>query len=192
MDEQQPRLLDKVRQKIRLRHYSIRTEKAYVSWIKRFILFHNKRHPIDMSVKEIEDFLSFLANKGHVSASTQNQAFNSILFLYNEVLEKRLDEKIQAVRAKRRIRIPTVFKHNDAMHVLDFMEGVNKLIAQILYGSGLRLMEAVRLRVKDIDFNMRQIIVRSGKGDKDRITVLPNMIIDQMKKAFGKGKGATR
>jgi integron integrase len=188
MNEQQPRLLDKVREKIRIRHYSIRTERAYVSWIKRFILFHNKRRPKDMSVKEIEDFLSFLANKGHVSALTQNQAFNSILFLYNEVLEKRLDEKIQAVRAKRRVRIPVVLTHDEAMQVLDFIEGVNKLIAQLLYGSGLRLMEAVGLRVKDIDFNMKQIIVRSGKGDKDRITIFPNIIFDQMKKHLEKVK----
>jgi len=167
------KLLDRVRDKIRLKHYSIRTEKSYITWIKRFIIFHNKRHPEKMGVKEIEEYLTYLAKERYVAASTQNQAFNSILFLYNEVLEIRLDEKINAVRAKNHIRVPVVLTRDEVFQILDLMEGTNKLIAQLLYGSGLRVMEAVRLRVKDIDFNMKQIIIRSGKGNKDRITLFP-------------------
>jgi integrase len=173
MIEHSPKLLDQVRGKIRLKHYSIRTEKSYITWIKRYIIFHNRRHPGDMGVKEIEEYLTYLAEKRHVAAATQDQAFNAILFLYNEVLDIQLDEKINSVRAKTRIRVPVVLTVDEAFQVLDLMEGTNKIIAQFLYGSGLRIMEAVRLRVKDLDFNMEQVIVRNGKGNKDRITMFP-------------------
>jgi len=177
----QPKLLDLVREKIRLKHYSIRTEEAYISWIKRYIYFHNKRHPKDMGQKEIEAFLTDLAVKGKVSASTQNQAFNALLFLYKQVLNKNVFDNVGALRAKRPKRIPTVLTFEEIMQIIDSITGVYKLMVKLLYGSGLRGIECVRLRVKDIDFEMNQIIVRDGKGQKDRVTMLPEDVKPSLK-----------
>ena len=169
----QPKLLDIVRNKIRLKHYSIRTEEAYVSWIKRYIYFHNKRHPKDMGKKEIETFLTDLAVKGNVSASTQNQAFSALLFLYEKVLNKNVFKNIDALRAKKPQRLPTVLTFDETMEIIDSITGIFQLIVKLLYGCGVRGIECVRLRVKDIDFEMNQIVVRDGKGQKDRSTMLP-------------------
>ena len=169
----QPKLLDIVRNKIRLKHYSIRTEEAYVSWIKRYIYFHNKRHPKDMGEKEIEAFLTDLAVKGNVSASTQNQAFSALLFLYEKVLNKNVFKNIDALRAKKPQRLPTVLTFDETMEIIDSITGIFQLIVKLLYGCGVRGIECVRLRVKDIDFEMNQIVVRDGKGQKDRVTMLP-------------------
>ncbi|MDP8247526.1 MAG: phage integrase N-terminal SAM-like domain-containing protein [Candidatus Tritonobacter lacicola] len=157
------KLLDRVSELMRLRHYSIRTERSYIGWIKRYILFHKKRHPGEMGVQEIEAFLTHLAVDRKVSRSTQNQAFNALLFLYREVLKLTLDEKIQAVRAKRQRKLPVVMTRDEVRLVIEAMAGTCGLMAKVMYGSGLRLMEGVRLRVKDLDFSMNQITVRSGK-----------------------------
>ncbi|HEY76062.1 MAG TPA: integron integrase [Thermoflexia bacterium] len=171
------KLLDQVRDAIRRKHYSIRTEEAYVSWIKRFILFHNKRHPREMGAPEIEAFLTHLAVERRVAASTQNQALSAILFLYREVLGIDLDLPLHAVRAKRPRRLPTVLTHEEALRVIAALSGTHQLMAKLLYGSGLRLMECVRLRVKDLDFDQHIILVRDGKGAKDRVTILPDSLI---------------
>lgn len=171
-----PKLLDHVRQAIRTRHYSGKTEKAYVHWIKRFIFFHNKRHPMEMAEAEIGQFLSSLATDGHVSASTQNQAFNAILFLYDQVLGKKIGLIDGVVRAKRPQRLPVVLTKDEVKNVIDRMTGVPRLMAILLYGGGLRLMECCRLRVKDIDFYQNEILVRAGKGNKDRHTTLPSTV----------------
>ena len=171
-----PKLLEQVRNAIRARHYSDRTEKAYVHWIKRYIFFHDKRHPAEMAEPEIGRFLSSLATDGHVSASTQNQAFNALLFLYKEVLNKNLGLIEGVVRAKRPQRLPVVLTKDEVKKVIDCMNGVPRLMAILLYGAGLRLMECCRLRVKDIDFSRNEIIVRSGKGNKDRYTMLPTAV----------------
>ena len=171
------KLLDRVRDAIRVKHYSIRTEDAYVSWIKRYILFHNKRHPREMGVSDIEAFLTYLAVEQHVAASTQNQALSALLFLYREVLKKDLERPVDSVRAKRPKRLPTVLTKEEVFKVIGFLSGTHQLMAKLLYGSGLRLMECVRLRVKDVDFTQRQIIVRDGKGQKDRVTMLPDVLI---------------
>ncbi len=168
------KLLDKVRQSIRLKGYSIRTEKSYVSWIKRFILFHGKRHPQDMGKSEIEAFLSHLVMERNVASSTQNQAFNAILFLYKYVLDTDMPEDINALRSKKPVRVPTVMTREETLKLLALMHGTHQLMAKLIYGCGLRVMECVRLRIKDIDFEMNQIVVRDGKGKKDRITVLPD------------------
>lgn len=170
------KLLDQVREIIRLKHYSRSTEKTYVFWIRRFILFHQKRHPREMGEPEIEAFLTYLAIRRKVSASTQNQAFNALLFLYRHVLHKELKESIQAVRAKRPQRLPTVLSREEAKRIIDAMEDTEKLIVQILYGCGLRLMECLRLRVKDLDFELNQIVIHDGKGQKSRRTMLPEAI----------------
>jgi integron integrase len=176
-----PKLLDQVRQTIRTRHYSDRTEKAYVHWIKRYIFFHNKRHPQEMAEAEIAGFLSSLATVGRVSASTQNQAFNALLFLYNEVLMSKKIGLIEGVvRAKRPQRLPAVLTKDEVKKVIDCMKGVPRLMAILLYGGGLRLMECCRLRIKDIDFSRNEIIIRSGKGNKDRYTMLPSAIRDSL------------
>jgi integron integrase len=175
-----PKLLDQVRQAIRTRHYSDRTEKAYVHWIKRFIFFHNKRHPIEMAEAEIARFLSSLASDGHVSASTQNQAFNALLFLYKEVLGKKIGLIEGVVRAKRPQRLPVVLTKDEVKKVIGHMNGLPRLMAIVLYGGGLRLMECCRLRVKDIDLSRNEIVVRSGKGNKDRYTMLPAVVKEPM------------
>ena len=171
-----PRLLDQVRQAIRTRHYSYMTEKAYVAWIKRFIFFHNKRHPREMGEGEIGQFLSSLATDKHVSASTQNQALNAIVFLYRHVLDLNPGWIDNLVRAKRPQRLPVVLTREEVKALLGAMDGVPWLIANVLYGAGLRLMECLRLRVKDVDFAANQIVVREGKGQKDRITMLPVIV----------------
>lgn len=181
MSPQPPvRLLDRVRQRIRLKGYSIRTERSYSQWIKRFIFFHNKRHPRDMGKMEIEAFLSDLSINRNVAASTQNQAFNALLFLYNQVLEMKMPDDINAMRSKKPVRVPTVMTRQETHRLISAMNGPNRLKAEIMYGCGLRVIECVRLRVKDVDFAMNQIVVRDGKGKKDRITVLPQKIIESL------------
>jgi integron integrase len=171
------KLLDQVRDVLRLKHYSIRTEEAYVDWCRRYILFHNKRHPQEMGVTEVEAFLTYLAVDQHVAASTQNQALCALEFLYREVLHQELDGPITPVRAKKPERLPTVLTREEARRVIGLMSGTHQLMAKLLYGSGLRLMECVRLRVQDIDFDQHQIIVRDGKGGKDRVTMLPDALV---------------
>ena len=168
-----PKLLDQVRLAIRTRHYSYMTEKAYVGWIKRFIFFHNKRHPAEMGEAKIAQFLSSLATESHVSASTQNQALNALLFLYREILKKDIGYVNGVVRAKRPHRLPVVLTRQEVRSILGFLDRSDWIMAMLLYGAGLRLMECLRLRVKDIDFTTNQIVVRAGKGDKDRHTMLP-------------------
>lgn len=170
---QKLRLLDQVRHEMRVRHYSLRTEEAYLQWIRRYILFHEKRHPSDMAETEINQFLSHLAVERHVAASTQNQALSAILFLYKRILKKELGFVGDVIRAKRPRRLPVVLSRKEVKAVLANLSGTNWLMTSLLYGSGLRLMECVRLRVKDIDFSYNQIIVRDGKGEKDRVTMLP-------------------
>ena len=181
MDKAPKKLLEQVRDTLRLKHYSIRTEKSYISWIKRYILFHNKRHPKDMRKHEIEVFLTHLAVDLKVASSTQNQAFNALLFLYREVLNIDIADQINAVRAKRPVRLPTVMSKDETLRVIGALAGIHKLMSMLLYGSGLRLMECVRLRVKDVDFKLNQIIVRDGKGAKDRITVFPENVKPDLK-----------
>ena len=175
------KLLDQVRLAIRLRHYSPKTEKAYVGWIKRYIFYHDKKHPREMGAREIEAYLSYLATDRKVAAATQNQAFNALLFLYRSVLGIELDEKIHAVRAKRPHRLPTVLTREETRVVIDAMYGTPKLVVQLLYGCGLRLMESLRLRVKDLDFGANQILIRDAKGMKDRITMLPASLQDDLR-----------
>lgn len=171
------RLLDQVRDRIQTLHYSIRTEQSYVSWIKRFIIFNNKKHPKDMGKLQIELFLTHLAVKRNVSASTQNQALNAILFMYRQVLQIDVPWLEDVTRAKKPTRLPVVLSVAEVNAVLTSMDGVRGLVAQLLYGTGMRLMECLRLRVKDIDFSRKEIIVRQGKGGKDRVTMLPEKVI---------------
>jgi integron integrase len=171
-----PKLLDLVRAAIRRRHYSLRTEKAYIDWIRRFIFFHGTRHPQEMGPSEITAFLDDLAVRGRVAASTQNQALSALLFLYREVLKTELPWVGEFTPAKRPQRVPVVLTRDEVRLLLAEMEGTFQLIAQLLYGSGLRLLEALRLRVKDLDFGHRQIVVREGKGAKDRLTTMPDTV----------------
>jgi integron integrase len=175
-----PRLLDQVRRAVRVKHYSRRTETAYVNWIRRFILFHEKRHPSGMGELEVSSFLSWLATDGRVSASTQNQALSAILFLYREVLDQDLRWLDDVVRAKRSRRIPVVMTRGEVRDVLACLRGQQRLMATLLYGAGLRLLECSCLRVKDIDFGRSQIIVRGGKGGKDRVTLFPEAARDDL------------
>ena len=168
-----PKLLDQVRGKIRLKHYSIRTEQAYVDWIRRFILFFGKRHPRDLGAAEVEQFLTHLAVEGNVAASTQSQAKSALLFLYREVLDNELPWLDNVERAKVPKRLPVVLTREEVMAVLTRLEGTHWLVASLLYGTGLRIMEALRLRVKDVEFARKEILVRDGKGFKDRVTMLP-------------------
>lgn len=179
--EARPKLLDQVRDTLRARHYSYRTEQQYVAWIRRFIVFHGRRHPREMSGAEVEMFLTHLATKRRVSASTQNQALAAILFLYRGVLGVQLPWLEKVVRAKRPARLPVVLSQRDVRLLLDHLAGDYRLIAQLLYGGGLRLMEALRLRIKDLDFEYSQVIVRDGKGKKDRVTVLPNAAVQPLR-----------
>jgi len=171
-----PKLLDQLRDKIRIKHYSIRTEKSYLGWNRRFIFFHNKRHPKDMGAAEVEQFLTYLAVKLGVASSTQNQALSAILFLYKEVLGIELPWLNNVTRAKRPEKLPVVFSKNEIKAVMANLDGVHWIVANLLYGAGLRLMECLRLRVKDIDFDYQQITIRNGKGKKDRVTMLPEII----------------
>lgn len=170
------KLLDQVSEVMRFKHYSIRTETSYRDWIRRFILFHGKRHPREMGPQEVSRFLSDLAVRGRVAASTQNQAFNALLFLYREVLHQQLGQIEGVERAKRPARLPVVLSKAETDRVLAGMTGTFQLMAKLLYGAGLRLMECVRLRVKDVDFELNQIVVRDGKGFKDRVTILPESV----------------
>jgi integron integrase len=179
---QPPRLLDQVRDAIRLRHYSYRTEKTYVDWIRRFILFHGKRHPATMGGPELEAWLSSLARKRNVAASTQSQAQAAVLFLYKHVLQVELPWLDGVVRANRPKRLPVVLTEREVRDLLSRLTGVNALIGGLLYGSGLRLMECLQLRVKDINFDYVQITVREGKGGKDRVTVLPGSMNGPLRK----------
>jgi integron integrase len=171
------RLLEALRLAIRARHYSIRTEEAYTDWARRFILFHSLQPPASLGVPEINAFLTYLAVDEQVSAATQNQALNAIVFLFREVLRLDLDGPIAPVRAKRPQRLPVVLTRAEVRAILDRLAGDHQLMARLLYGSGLRLMECLRLRVKDLDFAQRQIVVRDGKGMKDRVTMLPDSLI---------------
>ena len=175
------KLLDRVRQRIRLKGYSIRTEKTYVSWIRQVILFHGKQHPRNMGKPEIEAFLSYLVMKRNVASSTQNQAFNAILFLYNHVLDVDMPEDINALRSKKPVRVPTVMTREETIKLIGVMRSTHQLMAKLMYGCGLRVIECVRLRVKDVDYAMNQIVVRDGKGKKDRITVLPDGVKPALK-----------
>jgi integron integrase len=177
-----PKLLDQVRTRIRVLHYSLRTEEAYVHWIKRFILFHGKKHPKDMGGAEVEAFLSHLAVARNVAANTQNLALSAVLFLYREVLGKELPWLDNVTRAKKPQRLPTVLTRMEIQSLLARLDdNVEGLIVRLLYGTGMRLMEAVRVRVKDMDLSMRQIVVRDGKGAKDRVTVLPDSLLESLR-----------
>jgi integron integrase len=184
----QPRLLDQVRDVIRLKHYSIRTEETYIGWIKRYIFFHDKRHPKDMGEIEIKAFLTNLAVNKNVAASTQNQAFNALLFLYREVLKQNFGDISDTVRAKKPKKLPVVFTKEEVRLIINQLDGNKWLMAQLLYGAGLRVMECVRLRVKDIDYSYRQITVRDGKGGNDRVTMLPVIVIEHLKRHLEKVK----
>jgi integron integrase len=176
-----PKLLDQVRELIRIRHYSIRTEQAYLQWIRRFILFHGKRHPTDMGARELTEFLSHLAVQRNVSASTQNQALNALLFLYRDVLKIQLPWLDEVQRAKKPQHLPVVFTREEVRALLAQLEGTRWLMAMLTYGAGLRLLECLRLRVKDVDFEYLQILIRDAKGQKDRVTVLPKTLIEPLR-----------
>lgn len=169
------KLLDQARDRLRTLHYSFRTEETYLDWMRRYILFHQKRHPAEMGETEIQAFLTHLASDRSVAASTQNQALSAILFLYREVLQKEL-EPVLLASARRPDRLPTVLTHAEVLQIIAGLEGIHRLMAQLLYGSGLRLMECVRLRIKDIDFEYKTVTVRDGKGEKDRVTPLPDSV----------------
>lgn len=177
-----PRLLARVRDKIRLKHYSIRTEQAYVDWIKRFIWFHGKRHPAMLGAAEVEAFLTDLAVARQVAGPTQNQAKSALLFLYKEVLGIELPWLEQVESAKPSVRMPVVLTPDEVVRVLDRLRGVHALIGRLLYGTGMRVMEGMRLRVKDVDFDRCEILIRDGKGRKDRVTVLPRSIVPRLRK----------
>jgi integron integrase len=170
-----PKLLDRVRWHLRVKHYSIRTEQAYLDWIRRYILFHSKRHPDEMGESEIAAFLTHLAVDSHVAASTQNQAFSALLFLYQQVLDRKL-EFIDVERVRRPPKLPVVFTRTEARAVLAQLKGDYRIMAHLLYGSGLRLLECLRLRVKDLDFGYHQIAVREAKGMRERVTMLPQRL----------------
>ena len=176
----QRKRLDQVRDAIRLKHYSYKTEQSYVAWIRRYILFHNKRHPQEMGTEEVEAFLTHLAVTENVAASTQNQALSALIFLYRYVLQQPLTENVDAIRAKRSKHLPTVLTVAEVKAVLGAMTGTPQLMAELLYGTGMRLNEGLRLRVKDVDFGQQQIIVRDTKGNQDRVTVLPQRIVERL------------
>ena len=175
-----PKLLDQVRNVARARHLSLSTERAYAGWIRRFILFHNKKHPKEMAETEIRQFISDLAVNAKISASTQTVALSALLFLYRDVLKKPLPYVDHIERARPSKKLPVVFTRNEVQAVLARLNGTHHLIASLLYGSGLRLMEAIRLRVKDIDFERGEINVREGKGAKDRVTMLPGTLVNNL------------
>jgi len=183
-----PKLLEQVRNAIRTKHYSIRTEQAYVQWIRRFILYHNKRHPRDMAEKEINEFLTYLAVKAKVAASTQNQALCAVLFMYKEVLKKDIGDLGELIWAKKPKKLPVVLTRHEVKALLSQLSGTYWLMATLLYGSGLRLIECLRLRVKDIDFPYRQITARDAKGQKDRVTMLPDKLVQPLKDHLKKVK----
>lgn len=185
-DRPKPRLLDQVRHTLRLGHYSLRTEEAYVTWIRRFILFHDKRHPSEMGEREVVAFLTHLAVERHVSVSTQNQALGAVLFLYRKVLRRELADLTAVVRARRPMRLPVVLSRGEVQAVLNQLGGVPWMVGALLYGSGLRLNECLALRVKDVDFERRQIVVRQGKGAKDRVVPLPGLVVPRLEGHLGR------
>ena len=172
-----PRLMVRVREAIRVRHSSLRTEEAYLQWVRRFILFHGKRHPENMGEPEVAVFLTHLAVERNVAAATQNQALSAIVFLYSHVLGHELDWLKNVTRAKRPQRLPVGLTREEVQRVLGMMIGINGLLARLMYGTGMRVMESLQLRVKDIDFAYRQIIIREGKGNKDRVTPLAQALV---------------
>jgi integron integrase len=176
MDAKQPKLLDRVRLTIRSRHYSRRTEDAYVHWIRRFIVFHGRRHPSELGASDIAAFLGWLAAEQHVAASTQNQALSGVLFLYREVLRQDVGPMDLQPRARTPVKVPVVLTRSEAQRVLDQLTGVPQIVGALLYGAGLRLQECLELRVKDLDFERREITVRRGKGQKDRRVMLPDAL----------------
>jgi len=173
--KQPPKLLEQVRGVLRLHHYSIHTERSYVEWIVRFVRFHDMRSREDLLPAEprIESFLTNLAVHGYVTAATQNQAMNALVFLYKRVLNRTLEGRINAVRADKKISVPVAMTREEVAAGISLLDGTAQLVAKLLYGSGLRTMKAVRIRVKGIDFQMKQLTVRSGKGDNDRFTTFP-------------------
>ena len=178
--EKPRKLLDQVRESLRIHHYSIRTEKSYINWMKRYIFFHKKRHPNELAAKEISEFLSHLAVQRQVSASTQNQALNALVFLYKHVLKKEPGIFEGVIRAKRPERLPTVLTKIEANRLLNALSGTYRLMGDLLYGTGMRVMELLRLRVKDLDFDKMTITIRQGKGEKDRITMMPEILIQTL------------
>ncbi|MDZ7770195.1 MAG: integron integrase [Woeseiaceae bacterium] len=174
------RLRDQLRHVIRTRRYSRRTEKSYWQWIRQFILFHGKRHPATMGTKEVREFLTWLAVHRNVAASTQNQALNALVFLYDRVLEQPIGNIGEAVRAKRPPRLPVVLQHDEAMAIIRELAMPYRMMVSLMYGAGLRVVESTRLRIKDVDFSQRVITVRNGKGGKDRTTVLPDALIEPL------------
>jgi len=181
-------LIDDVRGKLRLKHYSLRTEQAYVGWIRRFILANAKRHPRELGGLEVERFLSDLANVGRVAAGTQNQALSALLFLYRDVLDLELPWMEGIVRARRPRKLPLVLSRDEVQRLLATMDGQTWLIASVLYGTGMRLMECLRLRVKDVDFARNEIVVRDGKGGKDRHTVLPRSLVEPLQREIERSR----
>jgi integron integrase len=177
---EKPRLLDQVRSVIRVRHYSHRTEEAYTYWIRQFILFHNKRHPVEMGATEVGAYLSWLAEVRNVAAATQNQALNAILFLYRDVLQVEIEWLEGVTRAKRPKRLPVVLTRDEVRTILAGMRGTPFLVAGLLYGAGLRLLDGLRLRVQDVDFAAGELLIRDGKGGKDRRTMLPRMLVPDL------------
>jgi len=181
MEPKPKKLLDQVSDCIRRKQYSHSTERAYVNWIRQYILFHDNRHPKDMGTVEVEKFLTFLAVERNIAASTQNQALSAILFLYKEVLKRPLETSFQFIGAKKPKRLPIVLSKSEVQQVLRLLSGAEYLVGQLLYGSGLRITEAVRLRVQSIDFEQCQILVHDGKGAQDRITMLPKVLMQPLK-----------
>jgi integron integrase len=188
--EKNPRIMDQTRDVLRLHHYSFHTERTYLDWIKKYITFHHMRSREDLAQgeKKIEAFLTHLAVDEHVAAATQNQAMNALVFLYKRVLLQPLDQAINAIRADKKLNLPVVLTREEVMKIIPLVEGVPQLVVKLLYGSGLRIMEATRLRVQDVDFQMKQVTVRSGKGDKDRATTFPAVLIPLLENHLKKVK----
>jgi integron integrase len=184
----EPKLLDRLRHALRVRHHAIRTEEAYHNWCRRFILFHGKRHPAEMGAPEVVAFLTHLAVVRRVAANTQNQALNALVFLYRHVLEVEPGRLDGVVRAARPRRLPVVLSRDEVRRVLAELEGTTRLIALLQYGSGVRVLEALRLRVKDVEWDLGQVVVREGKGDKDRRTVLPQAVRDPLREHLARVK----
>lgn len=182
------RLLDRVREALRARHYSIRTEEAYLRWIRHYILFFDRRHPSELGAEEVSAFVSHLASGRQVAASTQSQALSALLFLYREVLNLQIDWVDDVERARKPRKLPVVFTREEVRAVLGRLRGEPWLMASLLYGAGLRLMECVRLRVKDLDFAQLQLMVREGKGAKDRVTVLPQPLVEPLRRQLERAK----
>jgi integron integrase len=182
------RLLEQVRERIRYLHYSIRTEEAYVHWVRAFVHFHGKRHPRDLGAAEVEAFLSWLAGERHVAVSTHRQALSALLFLYQKVLCIDLPWMQEIGRPKARVRLPVVLAHEEVAHLFALLEGEHRLLAQLLYGTGMRITEGLQLRVKDVDFERRAIIVREGKGGKDRVVMLPASLVPALREQMARAR----